>query len=757
MKCVGAEDGQKQCQRCKRSNVECIFEKHRRGRKPGSKLSEASKMLRRLEKGLNSAKSKAASVDSPSYREGHSSPGEIDARYPNGARGQPYNSNDGRFASNQLPPLNLPQYSTADTASSADSHAMDVNDEDDSPSDRAEDNIYPANLLQREHQRNSFFRTILNPEETPASGPSSVRGSDHSPPQTPAAPAGLSDPVSAGLLDEEQAQLLFDVIFLRLNPFINLFDPSLHTVTYVRNKSAFLFTVLLMAGCKFFKPELFKQCQKLANEFAVKAFEEGWKSVEVVQAFACLTYWKDPDDNRTWTFVGYACRMAVELRLNRYVTHQPHNESEFQLLERRNRERTYLVLYVHDRSLATQTGRNWMLPEDDFIRHADRWHERPGSATRPEDVIVAAFVQLRHIAAETTEVYKNHHTDDFSCRSADINYEVVLRNCNNQLTGWNETWNREMQRAGGDNFHFSFLSIFRLYVRLFTNSFGIQETSTRTPSVQALSICYSSAVDALKIVSKDFSSMGVLRYGQETITMMSAYASVFLLKLLRNTTTLKLLHEGAAEEAFAAILNTGNAYQDVSATSLPSSSAAYHARFLKGLLSNASDLFRHRKPEQPRSDDGSISPDTRSQGPQPEMHSSTHSSMPSALYDNAQSHGSSQEHVAMVQYPPGQYSGVLTSHGHVPPREGDYMETSHTNGSASIPLGQPQGHMPPAPTHYSEPDQQYWRKMFSDLGYHPFNSETGDGRIRMATVAEESYTDMRHQNPTYSMPTSNFY
>lgn len=56
MKCVGAEDGQKQCQRCKRANVEsvsffspsfpfslthlcprCVFEKHRRGRKPGSK------------------------------------------------------------------------------------------------------------------------------------------------------------------------------------------------------------------------------------------------------------------------------------------------------------------------------------------------------------------------------------------------------------------------------------------------------------------------------------------------------------------------------------------------------------------------------------------------------------------------------------------------------------------------------------------------------------------------------------------------
>lgn len=55
--------------------------------------------------------------------------------------------------------------------------------------------------------------------------------------------------------------------------------------------------------------------------------------------------------------------MAVELGLNRFLAKPPANESEFQLLERRNRERTYLVLFVHDRSLSMQTGRHWMLPE----------------------------------------------------------------------------------------------------------------------------------------------------------------------------------------------------------------------------------------------------------------------------------------------------------------------------------------------------------------------------------------------------------
>lgn len=55
--------------------------------------------------------------------------------------------------------------------------------------------------------------------------------------------------------------------------------------------------------------------------------------------------------------------MAVELGLNRYVSKPSPHETSRQLLERRNRERTYLVLWVHDRSLGMQTGRHWMLPE----------------------------------------------------------------------------------------------------------------------------------------------------------------------------------------------------------------------------------------------------------------------------------------------------------------------------------------------------------------------------------------------------------
>ncbi|TFY65849.1 hypothetical protein EVG20_g5247 [Dentipellis fragilis] len=599
MKCVGAEDGTQPCQRCRRSNSECIFEKHRRGRKPGSKLSEASKMLRRLEKGLSSAKLKQvseASAKSSKPLASGSNSGRLDALPHRLRPGDPYGTPGSQY-STELPPLG----SSAECNGDDSRHGPRNIEEQDDDGDRGDEGMFPAKLIRRENQRQPFFKTILNPEhETPVTSISSDRAtSSSSTPPTISGPhpPGLEDPVAAGIVDEAYAKVLFDLVFLRLNPFINLFDPALHSVAYVRSKSPFLFTTLIMAGCKFFKPVAYKACQKLAHEFAVRAFAEGWKSVEVVQAFACLTYWKEPDDTRTWTYIGYACRMAVELCLNRYVPSPPINETDLQLHERRNRERTYLVLFVHDRSLSMQTGRQWMLPEDDLVRHSTTWHEEGSSPIRPEDVIVAAFVQLRRLAAEPTDVFYLHKGVAGAAHN-DVNQEVLLRNCNGKLTQWMETWQHEMRRANGELFHFAFLSFFRLHVRLFLNSFGIQASmspqSRTSPSLQALSACYTSALENLSIVAKEFASMSMLRYGQDSITVATAYSAVFLLKLLRSSNTLAELHEGATNEIHSIISKTADAYEEASSVSLVSSSAAaYHARFLRGLV--AQDIFKARQ------------------------------------------------------------------------------------------------------------------------------------------------------------------
>ncbi|KAL1722725.1 fungal-specific transcription factor domain-containing protein [Schizophyllum commune] len=682
MKCVGAEEEGGKCQRCRRANVECVFEKHRRGRKPGSKLSEASKMLRRLEKGLNSAKLKSHSQEGLA--------GGSEGRSPSHQGDSSFGTH---FPGNQLPPL---------------SHLYEsgghMPDEDDA--DTSKPNIFPRNLVENSNKR-TFFSTILNPADqsapshagSPASQPEAF---PPSPPRLPPlGPDALRDPVASGILDEKTASDFFDMFYLRLNPFINLFDPELHTVNYVRSRCPFLFTTMLMAGCKFFASEKYKEVQKLAHEFAVKAFAEGWKRVEVIQAFACLTYWKEPDDTRTWTYIGYACRMAVELGLNRYIRHRPPHESDMQLLERRNRERTYLVLFVHDRSLSTQTGRHYMLPDDEFIRNSTTWHDEGAGPLRPSDVIVSAFVQLRRLASETTEMLYNNKGGGSHGAHADVNYDMVLRGCNSKLTQWSEHWQHEMQRANGAPFHFSFLNFFRLYVRLFLNSFGLQESmmpgSHVAPSLQTLSACCTSGLDSLKIVSHDFAATKMLRYGQDSITVMTAYAAVFLLKLLRNPNTMAQLQEGTAQEIHALISKTADAFADASGSSSASEGTEYHARFLRSLLQ--ADMMRARQAERDRYDHSPpIDPRFQAGPPSaPPMSDAMYAPQPQA----AQS--------------PDAYGRYATS---VLPTLQDAQYMGEVRG---MPMDDPSRYAMSSfttyPQHASEMDRQYWRQMFMDIGF----------------------------------------
>lgn len=186
--------------------------------------------------------------------------------------------------------------------SSVSSRTIDQDEDDDG---ERSDEKFPAKLIKRE---NSFFRTILNPEpKSPM-----PRGSNFTQPLRPALlPHDCNDPITAGLIDENKAKVLFDLIFLRLNPFINLFDPALHSVAYVRSKCPLLFTTLIMAGCKFFEPDLYKECLRMAHELAVKAFAENWQRVEVVQAFSCLTYWREQDDNVSMDSVSTCNKLTI--------------------------------------------------------------------------------------------------------------------------------------------------------------------------------------------------------------------------------------------------------------------------------------------------------------------------------------------------------------------------------------------------------------------------------------------------------------
>lgn len=93
---------------------------------------------------------------------------------------------------------------------------------------------------------------------------------------------------------------------------------------------------------------------------------------------------------------------------------------------------------------------------------------------------------LLSVQAETTEVFHMHNN---SSEHGDLDRAVLLRNCNGKLTQWMGVWETEMQRANGERFHMEFLKFFRLYVRLFLNSFGIQGSLANVCSVTECGLC----------------------------------------------------------------------------------------------------------------------------------------------------------------------------------------------------------------------------------------------------------------------------
>ncbi|KAI0822684.1 hypothetical protein BC628DRAFT_1326791 [Trametes gibbosa] len=598
MKCVGAEDGTQPCQRCQRAGVPCIFEKHRRGRKPGSKLSEASKMLRRLEKGLNSAKAKQPANSPPSQ-----------ASPSNTQYGQDEGAGPSTFQGSATHPPQ--QYD---------------DDMDDEEEDHPSEALYAENVI-HDFRKSSFLDIVMNPEPTTAAAPEQPRprsgGSADRPCTEPKAPSQSPtrshgspqpkpystlfnghvplDPVAADIIRESDVAPFFDMFFLRLNSFVNLFDPSLHSHEYVRSRSPFLFTTMLMACCKFFKPAIYPAVRRLAEEWCVFTFAEGTESVETVQALACMTYWKEPTDRRTWSYIGMACRMAVNLRLNKFVGRRQPAETSLHFLERRNKERTYLVLFVHDRSLSMQTGKHWMLHEDEFVRNAVTWHEDgcsgPRGEVRPEDVIVAAFVQLRLIGSEATDAFFSRLNLPPSAFSPSMTFINELHKYNSKLDVWVEHWDHQLHQCSqAHGFHSAFIQFFQSHVRLFLNTFGLNVTTLDTrglPDPEAVQQCHRSACKNLQIIT-EFDKLHVLQYCQESITVMTAYAAIVLLRLLRGSSTSAPPTESAVEQIHAILSSVADAYQNAGhITGSNIDSAVDHARFLRHLV--RTDIERARQ------------------------------------------------------------------------------------------------------------------------------------------------------------------
>lgn len=214
--------------------------------------------------------------------------------------------------------------------------------------------LQPAELLNKNATTGKFsLQNVLstaNDDDDLEAVEDGNDGSHHSPEGHVA--AGLDDPINSKILNFPIALGLFNSFMRSLNPFISQFDPHLHKFEYVQQKSPFLLTSILAAAARAFHPPLYSRLRDHAEHLLARAFTQGTKSPEIVQGILVSTYWKEPDDTRSWLLVGYAIRMAIELGWHKLQAESDEGlmeGTELEIREARNTRRTWLVLFVYDR------------------------------------------------------------------------------------------------------------------------------------------------------------------------------------------------------------------------------------------------------------------------------------------------------------------------------------------------------------------------------------------------------------------------
>ncbi|KAE8377699.1 Zn(II)2Cys6 transcription factor [Aspergillus bertholletiae] len=218
------------------------------------------------------------------------------------------------------------------------------------------------------------------------------------------------DPIELGLVTPDEAESLFAFFYHELAHTRWGLDPLVHTTSFVRSQSAFLFTSIMAASALFLpsaaalSKRLSRHCKLLAQMVITKRF----RSVEIVLAFMVNVPWMAHGnylgDDDTCSYIAMALAVALDLSLNKIVLPStsfdngvirrlvkadcidakkalhmdgfdnvdPNSEWGQRLLRRR--ERTWIALFVLERGVCLARGRSYTVPQTSLIVSCDRWH-----------------------------------------------------------------------------------------------------------------------------------------------------------------------------------------------------------------------------------------------------------------------------------------------------------------------------------------------------------------------------------------------
>ncbi|KAF8634663.1 hypothetical protein AX15_000766 [Amanita polypyramis BW_CC] len=410
----------------------------------------------------------------------------------------------------------------------------------------------------------------------------------HSPPEI----------VLHGLVTPEDVEQLFEIFYERINPFISLLDPVLHTPASTFARCPFLFTVVCAISSRYYakKSGIYPIAMHFAKHSAANALVDGWKSVELCQAYILMSIYAVParrwEEDRSWLYTGLAIRMATDLNLHNPSSSKP--QSEKQEREKLNKTRVWMVCCNLDRSTATQFGKPSTIKEHYTLRHAKDWYKR-SKYNHPYDIHLCGYsVLLQIVTGFHDEIFSDPSSPTGLNKSVD--FRSVTFAHDERLTRFQEEWTtRFLQDSNPDDracgFRCSLLPYLVGYSRLVMFSFGFQQAYRRglqQDDYIFFTKCLTAAKSVVTNMIEGLIPSGYMRYAPDGHFIFASFASAFLLKLLRP----EFSHFLSKDEEMDIFVLISRLIQTLSSPKISIDDKhipKLYARFLAGLLA------RHRK------------------------------------------------------------------------------------------------------------------------------------------------------------------
>ncbi|KAG6816697.1 hypothetical protein H0H87_003785 [Tephrocybe sp. NHM501043] len=554
MKCVGAESGGP-CKRCLSGNHECIFEESNRGKRSSKKHELLTRSLRKMERTLDTV---LRSIGNPGIASGmvSRSPSPMGvtagtqaliatAEDESGDMEDASGAGAGPYSQNHLQPHARPQPGASPKLHSLPDNALN-----------------PLGLLAEASLAN---RKVHNPNASPLMARGAVSdGANSKGPQMGVASDNYFKPGPMTILPlrrlyierqvqpemltfvkKEEVVGLFDIFFDHIAMHCNLLDRNFHTPSLVCSRSPFLLTTICSIASKYYlpNPSLHPRLTELAKKLAFSVPAQGYKSLEIVQAYLLLSLWgcgavERYEQDKTWLLLGMGIRMATDLNLHRKTTVASLDTQEGRArdLEVHNRERTWILCFSLDRSFSAQMGKPGSIKEDAIIRNASKWCHAPIAA--PSDASLCAYSELQRVMSRCLD-FLYAGTDTPSGLQVHCDYMLVIKSFEAQLLTWKDRWiiSREFKGDSSDAIEYKKLiaNFYYNYSMLVINSFGLQNALERAPVDLGhfFAQCHSSATACALFVRDELGPRGYMKYAPDSHCVMISYAVLSLLKLIR--------------------------------------------------------------------------------------------------------------------------------------------------------------------------------------------------------------------------------